>query len=66
MEDHKCQLPSLNKETGEIIPCHNTDIKVFNYQGNDFYFCSEHYDLFSKNIDNLYQALKEEVEKILV
>jgi hypothetical protein len=63
--EHKCQLPSLDKETGEIIPCENTDIKTFNYQGNDFYYCSKHYDLVSENIDALYRVLQEEIQEKL-
>jgi len=61
--EHQCQLPSLNKETGETIPCPNTDIKKFTYQGNDFYYCSDHYNLFSQNIDGLYEVLNQEFEK---
>jgi hypothetical protein len=61
--EHQCQLPSLNKETGEVIPCENTDIKKFTYQNNDFYFCSAHYDLFSQNIDGLYRVLQQEIEE---
>ena len=59
--DHKCQLPVLNKETGEITQCEASDIKTFTYQGNDFCFCSEHYKIFMDNIDNLYKALQKEV-----
>ena len=55
----KCQLPVLNKETGEVNPCEASDIKTFTYQGNDFYFCPEHYKIFSENIDNLYKALQK-------
>jgi hypothetical protein len=61
--EHKCQLPSLNKETGEVIPCENTDIKIFNYQGYDYYYCSKHYDLISQNIDGLYKVLQQEAEE---
>lgn len=61
---NECQMPSLNKETGEIISCKNTDVEVFNYQGKEFYFCSKHYDLFSQNIDNLYNVLKKEMKDL--
>jgi hypothetical protein len=57
----QCQLPVLNKETKEVAPCYNTDIQKFTYQGNDFYFCPEHYKIFSESIDNLYKALQKEV-----
>lgn len=63
MEEHKCQLPHLDRETGEVTPCENTDIQIFTYQGNDFYFCSKHYKLFSDNIESLYQTLSKEIEE---
>lgn len=61
--EHKCQLPHLDKETGEVTPCENTDIETFTYQGNDFYFCSKHYKLFSENIDALYRAMQKEFQE---
>jgi hypothetical protein len=62
MENH-CQLPILNKKTGEITTCEDSSLQIFTYEGNDFYFCPEHYKIFSENIDNLYKALQKEVEE---
>jgi hypothetical protein len=62
MEQHTCQLPLLNKETGEVSRCKNKDVEVFKHEGSDFYFCLEHGLLFQKNIDDLYKALEKEVE----
>ena len=61
--EHKCQLPHLDKETGEVTQCEATDIEIFTYQGNDFYFCPEHYKLFSENIDALYETMQKEFEE---
>jgi hypothetical protein len=61
----QCQLPVLNKKTGEVSSCESTDIKLFNYNGNNFYFCDEHYKLFSENIKSLHQALEKEAEDYL-
>jgi hypothetical protein len=62
---NKCQLPVLDKKTGQVLPCHNGDIKIFNYEGSNFYFCSEHYNLVSENIESLNQALEKEAEDYL-
>ena len=62
---NQCQLPILDKKSGEVHPCVNSDVQVFNYQGNDFYFCPEHYKIFSENIDNLHSALQKEAEEYI-
>jgi len=64
---NQCQLPILDEKLGEVRQCQcpNGDVQVFNYQGNDFYFCPEHYKMFSENINNLYSTLQKEVEEYI-
>jgi hypothetical protein len=60
----QCYLPIVNKETGEISYCQNQDLQPFMYEGLEFYFCPEHYKLFTENIDALSKKLQEEVENL--